>query len=103
MALDANARRRWFGTIAVLAALAMVICGETVLRDRLGPFTTLIYWLVCMIFTGVAVMMAFLDVRALGQRTRQEQRALFEATLKKIKSDVDARPRLPDRNRGGPG
>jgi hypothetical protein len=103
MALDANARRRWFGAIAVLAALAMVICGETVLRDRLDPFATLIYWLVCMILTGVAVMMAFLDVRALGQRTRQEQRALFEATLKKIKSDVEARPQPPDRHRGGPG
>jgi hypothetical protein len=103
MALDANVRRRWFGAIAVLAALAMVIGGETVLRDRLGPFATLIYWLVCLILTGVAVMMAFLDVRALGQRTRQEQRALFEATLKKIKSDVEARPQPPGRNRDGPG
>ena len=103
MALDANARRRWIGAIAVLAALAMVVCGETALRDRLGPFATLLYWLVCLMLTGVAVMMAFLDVRALGQRTRQERRALFEATLKKIKSDVEARAQPPGRNRGGTG
>ena len=33
MAIDATVRRRWFGPYVVLAAVAMVICGETVLGE----------------------------------------------------------------------
>jgi hypothetical protein len=98
MALDPTARRRWLGAVTLIAALAMVLCGETVLRDRLGPLVTLMYWLVCLILTGLAVMIALLDVRALGRRTRQEQRALFEATLRKIQSEVETKPRPPGRS-----
>jgi hypothetical protein len=98
MALDRTLRRRWFGALVLLAAVAMVICGETVLRDRMGPLATLVFWLACMALTGVAILVALLDARALGQRTRQERRALFEATLKQIQSDVSERPHPP----GGP-
>jgi hypothetical protein len=95
MAFDATARRRWFGGVVLLAALAMVVGGETVLRDRLSPLATLIYWLLCMVFTGLAVVVALLDVRALQRRTQQEQRALFEATLKKIHTEAETRSQPP--------
>ena len=101
MALDATARRRWLGAIIVLAAMAMVICGETVLRDRLGPLATLAYWLGCLVLTSLAILVALLDVRALRHRTRREERALFEATLKKIQSEVETRPRPPGRSGNG--
>ena len=42
MALDATARRRWFGAVVLLAALGMLICGETVLRGKLGDSAVLI-------------------------------------------------------------
>ncbi len=101
MALDATARRRWFGGVIVLAALAMVIGGETVLKDRLGPLATLIYWLVCLILTSLAVCIAFLDARALRNRIRQEHRDLFDATLKKIQAEARAKTPPPDRTRHG--
>ena len=91
MALDATARRRWIGASALLAALAMLILGETVLHERLRNIAFLAYWLVCFAFTGLAILAAFLDVRALQHRTRQEERDLLETTLKEIETDANSK------------
>jgi len=99
MALDATARRRCFGAIVLLVALAMLICGETVLNGRLGGLAFIAYWMVCLVLTGLAVVVAFLDARALQRRTRQEQRDLFETTLKQIETEARARSRQPIRDR----
>jgi hypothetical protein len=99
MVLDSTARRRWFGGIVVLAAMAMVICGETLLRDRMEPLTTLMYWMGCLVLTGLAILVALLDFQALRDRARREERALFESTLKKIQSELEAKPRAPGKSR----
>ena len=86
MALDATARRRWFGAIALGVALAMLICGETVLKEKLVNLTLICYWFLCLGFTCLAILVALLDVRALRRRTSREQHDLFEATLKEIRN-----------------
>jgi len=100
MALDATARRRRFGACVLLAALAMLIGGETVLKGTLGDWASVLYWLVCFVLTGLAILVAFLDARALQHRTRQEQRELFETTLKEIETEAKNRPRRRDRSKG---
>ena len=95
MALDATARRRWFGAVMLLAALAMLVCGETLLKERLSPIASLIFWLVCLVFTSLAIIVALLDARALQRRIRQEQRELFQSTLKKIQAEAQSKPRQP--------
>jgi hypothetical protein len=97
MALDATARRRWFGVLVLLIAIGMLIAGETVLKGRMGDWGFLFYWLVCLGFTGLAIVVAFLDARALGRRTRKEAHDLFETTLKDIERDAEARPDRRDR------
>jgi hypothetical protein len=97
MALDATARRRWFGALVLLAALGMLISGETVLKGRLGNLAFIFYWLICFGFTGLAILIAFLDARALQRRTRQEQRELFETTLREIETEAKAKPGRADR------
>src|SRR5438105_3387452 len=67
-------RRRWFGVIVLVIALGMLILGETALKGRLNDLTFLFYWLVCLLLTGLAIMAAFLDLRALQDRSRQERR-----------------------------
>jgi len=93
MGLDATARRRWLGALALAVALAMLLAGQTVLENHLGPLGSLVYWLVCAGFTGVAILTAFLDVRALQNRSRKEQRELFHATLENIERDARKPPR----------
>ncbi len=102
MALDATTSRRWVGAILVLAAVAMVICGETVLKASLGPLAFVAYWLVCLALTGLAIVVAFLDARALQRRTRKEQRDLFDTTLKQIETDARTRARQRDHHRRKP-
>ena len=85
--MDATARRRWFGAMFLLAALALLLCGETLLKGRMSNLFFLIYWLVCLVLTGLAIAVAFADVRALQRRIREEQRQLFEATLRKIEKE----------------
>jgi len=92
MDLDATARRRWFGGIVLFAALAMLLVGETLLKGRLAGFSFLIYWLVCFALTTLAIIIAFLDVRALQRRIHQEQRELLETTLKKIEREAKNKP-----------
>ena len=92
MGLDVAARRRWIGGLALAAALAMLVAGETVLKNHLRDIGFLIFWLVCFVFTGIAIVMAFLDARALQHRTRREQRDLFEATLRQIEKEARTRP-----------
>ena len=99
MAIDATTRRRWFGAVVLLAALAMLICGETVLKGKLADLTFIAYWLVCLALTGLAIVVAFLDARALQRRVRQEQRDLFETTLKEIQSRARPKPNRPGRRR----
>jgi len=96
MGLDATGRRRWFGAFALFAALAMLVSGQTVLKDRLtDPRLFLFYWLLCFGCTGLAIFIAFLDVRALQRRTREEQRSLVHRTLKEIETDATEKAKRP--------
>jgi|SRR4051812_6403785 hypothetical protein len=90
MGLGSTSKRRWVGAIVIVAAVVMLICGQTVLKTSLSGVVYLAYWLVCFLLTGLAVLIAFLDVRALQYRIREEQRDLLETTLKKIEKETKA-------------
>jgi hypothetical protein len=66
----------------------MLICGETVLKSKLAGGAYLIYWMACFGLTGLAILAAFLDVRALQRRIRHEHRELLESTMKRIEADA---------------
>ena len=93
MAWKAIGRRRWVGGGALLLALAMLIAGETLLKDSLGAVAFLFYWMVCFLLTGLAIVIAFIDARAVAQRTREEQRQLMQSTLNQIERQARDRQR----------
>lgn len=94
MGSDATGRRRWFGGVVLTLSILMLIAGETVLKGRLGGFIFLVYWLGCFVLTGTAMLVAIIDLRAVRQRTRDEQRVLLENALEEIrtKSPEQRRP-----------
>ena|SRR5579859_995747 len=92
MGLDAKGRRRVIGAVFLAAALGMLIAGQTVLKSSLRDVGFLVYWLLCFVFTGMAIVVAYLDARSLQQRTRREARDLIEHTLGKIETDAKRRP-----------
>lgn len=102
MGLNATARRRWLGASVLAAAVLMLVVGLTALWGRLTNLGFLVYWLACIGLTCLAMLIAFLDARALRERTRREERALLETTLKDIVTDARAKPRRPGPPRNGP-
>ena len=76
----------------------MLICGQTILKSKLTGAAYLVYWLACFGLTGLAIVIAFLDARALQRRVRDEHRDLLEGTLKRIETDTkDKKPKSEGR------
>jgi len=98
MAFDATIKRRLLGTVFLLAALGMLIAGETILKDRLASNASFLFWLVCFVFTVLAIITALRDVRALSARAVKEQRGLLDTTLRDI--ERDARQKLHGNGKG---
>jgi hypothetical protein len=91
MALDGTARRRWVGVLALLAAVGMLVGGQTVLVGRLEGGSYLLYWLACFGFTFLAMLVALWDARALRRRSRSEERELLHIMLEEIITEAKAR------------
>jgi hypothetical protein len=72
------------GMICLIISVVMLIVGETVLRTSLGKVPFVLYWMVCFLFTGLAMIFAFLDVFGVQRQAREQQRELLEKTIQEI-------------------
>ena len=70
-----------YSLIFVAIAAVMLLLGVTVLEGRLRPQGFIIYWLVCTVFTGLTMVVALIDLRAVRRRSRQEARELAQTVL----------------------
>ena len=68
----------------LIIAVLMLILGETLFRSSLGKVPFIIYWMVCFVFTALAVLFAFLDVAGVQRQAREQQRELLEKTIREI-------------------
>jgi hypothetical protein len=91
MALSRDEWRRWLLGICVGTSAAMLALGLTVFKGRLRPRTFLYYWLVCMIVTGLTLIVALLDLRAVRLRARREELELVNRTLLEIKREKETK------------
>jgi hypothetical protein len=81
-----DARRRWFGLLFLLLAGGLLLWGQTWLKPYLHGLVYVVYWLACFVFTGLAMLTALLDARAVRRQARQQQRELAERALDAIRS-----------------
>ena len=83
MLTSLDARRRWFGALFLILSLGLLIWGVTFLADYLvhHPALFVIYWAVCALFTGLALLNALLDMIIMRKRTRDEQIALAQKSF----------------------
>ena len=81
--------------LMLIGASLMLIAGETILKNSLTNVGFLLYWLACLVCTGGAIVVAYLDVRAVQTRGRREARDLLETTLTQIERDARNRPHGP--------
>jgi uncharacterized membrane protein YdcZ (DUF606 family) len=81
--------RRWFGSICLAVAAGMLILGQTAFKARLQQRAFIYYWLTCTLFTGVTLLIALLDMRAVRRRSQQEQSELVKNVLREIREPKD--------------
>ncbi len=81
MASYVESRRRWFGLLFLLAAVGMLIAGQTWLGARLEGVGFLLYWLTCLGLTLLALLTALLDARATRREIRAEHQEVIRRTL----------------------
>jgi hypothetical protein len=77
-------RFRKRGLSFLVAAIVMLVLGETLLRQSLAKVPFVLYWMVCFVCTGLAILFAFLDVAGVQRQAREEQRELLEKTIQEI-------------------
>ena len=65
----------------------MLVLGLTVLKNRLRLQTFLYYWLVCMLVTGLTLIIALLDLRTVRLRLQREQLDLLNRALLEIERE----------------
>jgi len=72
------------GLVFLMIAVLMLILGETLLRSSLTKVPFVLYWMVCFVFTALAIVFAFLDVAGVQRQAREQQRELLEKTIHEI-------------------
>lgn len=84
MPTSADSLRRWLGLFFLALSFALLVWGQTVLRERLKGTAFIVYWVCCFVFTMAAIVIALLDLRATRKRARREHEELIERTLNEI-------------------
>jgi membrane protein implicated in regulation of membrane protease activity len=91
MDINTDILHRKRGMIFLGIAVFMLVLGETVLRHSLGKVSFVIYWMVCFIFTALAILFAFLDVAGVQRQARAQQHELLEKTIGEIVRQKEAK------------
>jgi len=86
-------RHRKRGLTFLIIAVLMLLLGETVLRQSLSKVPFILYWMACFVFTGMAIIFAFLDVAGVQRQAREQQRELLEKTIHEIARQKEAKAR----------
>jgi peptidoglycan/LPS O-acetylase OafA/YrhL len=89
-------RRRTFGALCLLAAVALLLFGNTKPQPGQSHGHFVAYWAACFVFAALAMVIAIRDAGALRQEAREQQRALFESTLQNIEAEKRRRTQTGD-------
>ena len=79
-----DTRRRLFGAICLTTATLMLAFGLTILKSQLAGEVFVYYWLGCTIFTGLTMVVALFDLRAVRRRSQQEENELVKNVLREF-------------------
>jgi hypothetical protein len=92
---NAKFRRRAFGSLCLIAAVVMLMVGETNPSPDTNRVAFVGYWIGCFGFAMLAMGAAILDLRAVRREARAAQRSLVEATLHNLQAEKQQREAGP--------
>ncbi|MEO6335746.1 MAG: hypothetical protein ABIP71_02865 [Verrucomicrobiota bacterium] len=79
--------RRLASGFCLVTALLMLVPGLTFVSHRLTGNALAIYWLICFLLTGLAAIIALIDIMLLRRELREQQRELIKTTFNDADSD----------------
>jgi hypothetical protein len=97
-----NSRVRWFGGLFLIVAAGQLIWGQTLLKPYLNGLIYVAYWLGCLLFTGLAMVMALLDMRSIRMRTREQHRQIVKKAFLDGSPSPDHEKAMPPQDRPSP-
>lgn len=77
-----TSRRRRLGVLFLILAGSMLVLGQSWLEPVLRGKAFVYYWLACFAWTGLAMLMALIDIRVIRKRARQDHRQLVHGMVK---------------------
>jgi len=86
-----NSRRLAAGLFLGGAGL-MLVLGMTILSPQLKGISFLIFWLICFLLTGLAALLALVDLAIIRHTSREKQRNLIKETLEQTEKDTGPIP-----------
>jgi len=81
-------RRRWAGVLCLGTAILLTVWGHYFLPRDWHPMVQVGFWLTCFAITFLAILIALVDLVAVGRATRAERRALLEKTLGEVEAEA---------------
>ncbi len=73
--------RRWSAVFSLIITILLLISGLTFLKSELFGKSFIIFWLVCLFFTVLSILLALVELRFINYQSKKEQKALIEETV----------------------
>lgn len=88
--------RRWYGLLCLVLGGAMLLWGQTLLKDRLDGKSFIIYWTLCFLVTGLALIISLWDSFCLRRQMRRHEKQLLKEMLDQVEKARRERARGGD-------
>ncbi len=79
--------RRLASGFCLATSLLMLVPGLTFLSRRLSGTALAVYWLTCFLLTGVAAIIALIDIMLLRRELRKQERELMKTSFDGVDPD----------------
>lgn len=76
-----STRLRWLGMLFLILAGSLLVWGQTLLKPYLTGWAFIVYWLACFLFTGLAMLVALIDLRMVRKQIEQKHRQMWHHTM----------------------
>jgi hypothetical protein len=88
--------RRWYGLLCLILGGFMLLWGQTVLHDRLTGRSFVIYWTLCFLVTGSALVISLWDTHRLRRQMRAQEKELFKRMIDQVERARREKGESPD-------
>lgn len=84
MVFSQGSALRWLAAVTLFSAVAMVAVGEFLLKEQLHAEAFIYYWMVCIAFTFLTLMLALADCWLVCRQMHRQQKELLAEALKAV-------------------